>query len=110
MLAKHYWPNHSGSNGLSWLGFLAQSKDSLWSLDLFRCESILLRSHWVMLVMDVFTRRIIGFGVERADIDGVSICRMFSCATCAVSKPNPLEYRSRSAVSVSPLARQSTCP
>ena len=32
--------------------------------DLFRCESILLRSHWVMVVMDVFTRRIIGFGVE----------------------------------------------
>jgi putative transposase len=41
-------------------------KDSLWSVDLFRCESILLRSHWVM-VMDVFTRRIVGFGVERAD-------------------------------------------
>jgi hypothetical protein len=42
-------------------------KDSLRSVDLFRCESILLRSHWVMVVMDVFTRRIIGFGVERAD-------------------------------------------
>jgi hypothetical protein len=24
-------------------------KDSLWSVDLFRCESILLRSHWVMV-------------------------------------------------------------
>jgi hypothetical protein len=35
-------------------------KDSLWSVDLFRCESILLRSHWVMVVMDVFTRRIPG--------------------------------------------------
>src|SRR5262245_22293582 len=45
-------------------------KDSLWSVDLFRCESILLRSHWVMVVMDVFTRRIIGFGVERADLCG----------------------------------------
>jgi putative transposase len=29
-------------------------KDSLWSVNLFRCESILLRSHWVMLVVDVF--------------------------------------------------------
>ena len=48
-------------------------KDSLWSVDLFRCESILLRSHWVMVVMDVFTRRIIGFGVERADPCGVSV-------------------------------------
>ena len=53
-------------------------KDSLWSVDLFRCESILLRSHWVMVVMDVFTRRIIGFGVERSDPYGVSICRMFN--------------------------------
>jgi hypothetical protein len=32
-----------------------------------------LRSHWVMVVMDVFTRRIIGFGVERADPCGASI-------------------------------------
>jgi transposase InsO family protein len=61
------------------LTFIAQSRDSLWSVDLFRCESILLRSYWVMLVMDVFTRRIIGFGVERADIDGVAVCRMFNC-------------------------------
>jgi len=30
--------------------------------------------------MDVFTRRIIGFGVERAYIDGVSVCRMFNHA------------------------------
>jgi transposase InsO family protein len=34
-------------------------------VDLFRCESILLRSYWVLVVMDVFTRRIIGFGVAR---------------------------------------------
>jgi hypothetical protein len=53
-------------------------KDSLWSVDLFRCESILLRSHWVMVVMDVFTRRIIGFGVDRADLCGSSVCRMFN--------------------------------
>jgi transposase InsO family protein len=33
-----------------------------------------------MLVMDVFTRRIIGFGVERASIDGVTVCRMFNHA------------------------------
>ena len=62
-LAKHYRPE-SGGNGPSWLTFIGQLKDSLWSIDLFRCESILLRSHWVMLVMDVFTRRLIGFGVE----------------------------------------------
>jgi hypothetical protein len=49
-----------------WLSFIGHMKDSLWSVDLFRCRSILLRCHWVMVVMDVFTR-IIGFGVERAD-------------------------------------------
>jgi hypothetical protein len=31
-----------------------------------------------MVVMDVFTRRIIGFGVERVDPCGASICRMFN--------------------------------
>ncbi len=30
-----------------------------------------------MVVMDVFTRRIIDFGVEPVDIDSVSVCRMF---------------------------------
>jgi hypothetical protein len=35
-----------------------QMKDSLWSVDLFRCESMLLKSYWVMVVMDQFTRRI----------------------------------------------------
>ena len=34
-------------------------KDSLWSCDLFRCESASLRTHWVLVVMDQFSRRII---------------------------------------------------
>lgn len=33
-----------------------------------------------MVVMDVFTRRIFGFGVARADIDSMSVCRMFNNA------------------------------
>jgi putative transposase len=79
VLAKHY-RQPLGAEGPSWLRFLAQCKDSLWSVDLFRCESMLLHSHWVMLVMDVFTRRIIGFGVALAPIDGVRVCRMFNQA------------------------------
>jgi hypothetical protein len=62
VLAKHYRPD-PGTDDPSWLTFIGHLKDSLWSADLFRVESILLRSHWVMLVMDVYTRRIIGFGV-----------------------------------------------
>jgi transposase InsO family protein len=80
VLAQHYRPDGSGGNGPSWLTFIAQTKDSLWSVDLFRCEPILLHSFWVMLVMDVFTRRVVGFGVERANIDGVAMCQMFNRA------------------------------
>ena len=80
VLVQHYRSDGSGGNGPSWLTFIGQTRDSLWSVDLFRCESILLRSYWVMLVMDVFTRRIVGLGVERADIDGIAVCRMFNRA------------------------------
>jgi len=90
VLAKHYRPGDTGSDGPSWLTFIAHAKDSLWSVDLFRCESILLRSHWVLLVMDVFTRRLIGFGVERASIDGVSVCRMFNRAIAGQQLPKRL--------------------
>jgi putative transposase len=55
-------------------------KDSLWSLDLFRCESIAVRTHWIMVVMDQFTRRIIGFGAHAGKVDGSALCRMFNHA------------------------------
>ena len=87
VLARHWRPEHSGPVGPSWLAFLAQAKDSLWSVDLFRCESILLRSHWAMLVMDVFSRRIIGFGIGKANIDGICVCRRFNHATAGQSMP-----------------------
>ena len=89
VLAKHFRPE-PGADGPSWLTLIAHAKDSVWSVDLFRVESILLRSHWVMLVMDVFTRRIIGFGIAPACIDGVSVCRMFNCATAGRPKPKYL--------------------
>ena len=41
VLASHYRPE-PGFNGPSWLTFLGHSKDSLWNVDLFRCESLLL--------------------------------------------------------------------
>ncbi len=59
ILATHYKPDPS-NHGPSWLTVIGHTKDSLWSVDLFRCESILLRSHWVMVVMDQYTRRING--------------------------------------------------
>jgi len=38
ILACHYRPEKN-SSGPSWLTFLGHMKDSLWSTDLFRCES-----------------------------------------------------------------------
>jgi len=79
VLAAHYRPER-GVGGPSWLTLLGQTKDSLWSLDLFRVESILLKTHWILVVMDQFTRRIIGFGVQAGAVDGVALCRMFNQA------------------------------
>ena len=76
VLRVHYRPD-SESQGPSWLTFLGNAKDNLWSCDLFRCESATLRTHWVLIVMDQFTRRIIGFGVHAGIVDGVALCRMF---------------------------------
>jgi hypothetical protein len=55
-------------------------KDSLWSLDLFRCESPTLRAHWILVVMDQYTRRIIGFGMHVGAVDGTALCLMFNHA------------------------------
>lgn len=87
VLAQHYQPT-PGSHGASWLTFLGHTKDSLWSVDLFRCESLTIKSHWVMVVMDQFTRRIIGFAVHSGAPDGVGVCRMFNDAIAGV-RPLP---------------------
>jgi len=77
VLAKHYRPE-PGVHGPSWLTFLGHSKDSLWSVDLFRCESLILKSHWVLIVMDLFTRRMIGISVHAGTVDGPAVCRLFN--------------------------------
>jgi transposase InsO family protein len=77
VLAKHS-RSAGGSGGPSWLTFLGHAKDSLWSVDLFRCESLIIKTHWVMVVMDQFTWRIVGFAVQPGTVDGASLCRMFN--------------------------------
>jgi transposase InsO family protein len=52
--------------------FLGHRKDSLWSMEPFRCESASLRTHWVLVVMDQYSRRIIGFSVHVGKADGVA--------------------------------------
>jgi len=90
ILANHPLPK-SGGNGPSWLSAIAEARDSLWSVDLFRCESILLKSFWVMVVMDVFTRRIVGFGVDESSALRLEIrlFRSLSHANCCVIRNSP---------------------
>lgn len=44
ILSKNYKPKGPCS-GPSWLTFMGHMKDSLWSLDFFRCESLSLKTH-----------------------------------------------------------------
>ncbi len=100
VLAKHYRPE-PGSNGPSWLTFLGHSRDSLWSVDFFRCESLILRSHWVMVVMDQFSRRIIGFAVHAGTLDGPTVCRLFNSIVGSTKSPRYLSSDNDPAVHVS---------
>jgi putative transposase len=69
---------------------MGHMKDSLWSVDLFRCESITLRAHWVLVVMDQFTRRIIGFAIHAGAVDGIALCQMFNHAITKQGVPSYL--------------------
>jgi putative transposase len=89
ILAVGYTPKPDAT-GPSWLTVLGHAKDRLWSVDLFQCESAVLRTHWVLVVMDHHTRRIIGFGVHAGIVDGVGLCRMFNRATRGQALPKYL--------------------
>ena len=86
VLAVHYKPDPE-YHGPSWLTTLGHTKDCLWSVDLFRAESITLTTHWIMVVMDQCTRRIIGFAVHIGNVDGSAVCRMFNDATSSEGWP-----------------------
>src|SRR5437899_2199637 len=67
ILAQRYRPGQD-SGGPSWLTFLGHMKDSLWSMDLFRCESATLRTprgpghHGSIHTPDHWVRRTCGNG------------------------------------------------
>src|SRR5262249_35163092 len=52
--------------------------------------SATLRTRWALVVMDQFTRRIIGFGIRRGVVDGVALCRMFQRAIRGANLPRYL--------------------
>jgi transposase InsO family protein len=90
MLANHHKPKPGSTQDSSWLSLLGHSKDSLWSIDLFRCESLTVKSYWILVVMDQWSRRIIGFGIHRGEVDGIAACRMFNHAISATDPPRYL--------------------
>ena len=57
---------------------------------MFRCESATLKTYWLLVVMDQFTRRIIGFSIQPGDVDGQALCRMFNRAISAAGQPRCL--------------------
>ncbi len=79
-----------GAGGPSWLTVIGHTKDRLWSVDVCCCESILLKTHWVLVVMDQFTRRIMGYGVKAGHVDGVARCRLFTHAIAGQTAPRCL--------------------
>jgi len=89
ILALHYRPDPD-RGGPSWLTFLGNMKDSLWSVDLVRCESVALRTYWILVVMDQYTRRIVGCGIHARIVDGIALCRMFSQAIRGQAAPEYL--------------------
>ena len=49
-----------------------------------------LRTFWVLVVMDQYTRRIIGFGVQLGIVNRVALCRMFNRAIRGTALPKYL--------------------
>jgi hypothetical protein len=80
VLVKRYRPGKSGAHFPSLLTLLSHAKHTLGRVDLFRCESILLHTRGILVVIDVCTGRLVGFGVEREPIERVSGCHTFSRA------------------------------
>lgn len=88
-LAKHYRPAPGGTRP-SWESFIGHTTDRLWSVGLFQCESIVLRSYCVLVIMDQFTRRLVGIGVHFGAARGADVCRMFNAATYGQGVPRHL--------------------
>ena len=94
-LVQRIWRKHyylvPGGQGPSWLTNIGVNKDQLWSIDFFRCESIVLKSHWVRLVMDQFSKHSVAVTVHKGSLSGESICQMFAHL---ISKNNIPKYQS----------------
>jgi putative transposase len=91
ILSAHYKPSLN-SHGPSWLNLLGHSKDSLWSMDFFQAESVNLKTHWILVIMDHYSRLIVGFAIQPIAVDGPSLCRMFNQIISGNNLPKRLSF------------------
>ncbi len=98
ILANHY-RSDPGGRGPSWLTFFGHMKDSLWGVDLFRCKSILLQSHWALWSWT--SSRV-------ASSDLVSMPAMWTGPPCAVCSTRLFRPSPRLATSV-PITNRYSC-
>ena len=60
---------------------------------MFKAESILLQSHYVMIVMDQFSRKIIGYAsLKTPTLSGENICTMFNRILGSKTPPKKLSH------------------
>jgi putative transposase len=58
--------------------FSGDPDHSLWSLNFFQVESICLKTHWVLVIMDQGSRKIIGFAVSPEPINSLRLAQLFT--------------------------------
>jgi hypothetical protein len=97
--ARHHHPKPDGT-GPSWLTLLGHMKDSLWSVDLLRCESVALRTYWILLAM---TNTLDGLSDLEFKLASSTVWRFAGCSNRRFEDKysEVSEFRSRSAVPVS---------
>jgi len=79
-----YHRSEPGNDGPSWLTFIDHVKDSVWRVDLFRRDSILLRSHLVILVR-MYSRA--GSSVSASIPNVLMVSRYAGCSITSPATP-----------------------
>jgi len=73
---------------------------------------MMLRMHGVLVVMDHYTRRVIGFGVHAGVVNGEALCRMFKQAIRGVTTfqatSAPIMIRCTAVINGKPISESST--
>ena len=89
VLATHYRPEPY-DGGPSWATFLRYTRDSLCSIALFRCESILPKIHSILLTVNQCTQWLTGCGISGCHFNKSAACSLFDTAIPVVDASRTL--------------------